>query len=818
MENKPLIITEKPSAARAIAEALGGFGRAQNYLESNQYYLSWAVGHLVEMAQPEDYDPRWKRWSLDTLPIVPSHFRLKVAARTRGQFQVLARLAQRASYLINACDAGREGELIFREIVAVADVHVPVKRLWVSSLTREAIRRGFAEIKPAAEYDRLYQSALCRSRGDWLVGLNATRAFTTRFGELLSVGRVQTPTLALMVRREQEIRNFRSEPYWEVLAQFGSAVGTTYRGKWFSPESDRLPSGELALAVAERVRAAGRGHVETVTHKEVAERPPQLFDLTSLQREANRRFGLTAAATLKAAQSLYEAKVITYPRTDSRYLTRDLAARVERPLNALAEVATYAPLMDGVEVRRIWSGRVVNDARVTDHHAIIPTGESVPALDGAAARIFDLVARRFLANFYPDARFEDTEVITAVAADRFRSRGRVTRDQGWQAVERPPAPTRTKRGGGEGEGTDEAPPEPLPALHAGVDVAVGQVQVEKKETQPPRRYTEGTLLAAMEHAGRAIEDDALKEAMKGRGLGTPATRAAIIERLKQVGYIDRQGKLLLPTDKGERLVGLAEAAGAQVLLSAELTGEWEKHIADIQAGAYDPDRLLREMQGLAVQVVEQVRRSNATARPQAAAEGEETGPRTRAQRGRSRGAAATAIVQGHALPAGPLPEPVGLSAGVCPRCRGRVEKQIRDWRCTGSGCQLRIPGWLCGKAIGLDLAGVLLREGRTPVVHDFVSPRTGKKFDAYLVLQEWDVGFEFPASRRGRRGAPRRKADAADTADAAGEPAAAGQATRRSTRAPRAAADTPAPPATPARPRSSGKTRRRAPGAAEAED
>lgn len=738
MDKKALIIAEKPSAARAIAEALGGFARRQNYLESREYYLSWAMGHLVELADPEEYDPKWKRWSLATLPILPASWRLRVAAATRAQFEVLGRLAGRASRLINACDAGREGELIFRYIAEVLGVALPVQRLWVSSLTREAIRQGFARLLPGSEYDRLYQSALCRARGDWLVGMNATRAFTTRFGELLSVGRVQTPTLALLVRREEEIRQFRPEPYWQVLADFRTAGGAGYRGQWWDPDAgtDRLTTAAAAAAVAERVRAAGAGTVAAVQETDVTEKPPQLFDLTALQREANRRFGLTAAATLKAAQELYEAKLITYPRTDSRYLPRDVAAAVGRPLGALAAAPAYAPLMDRVDPQRIWNGRVVNDARVTDHHAIIPTGEAVPTLAGTGAKIFDLVARRFLANLYPDARFQDTEVITAVGADSFHSRGRVTLDPGWQAVERPAPPA-----GAEAAEAAAA----LPPLRPGEAVQVQEVAVERKQTQPPRRYTEAALLGAMEHAGREVEDEALKEAMRGRGLGTPATRAAIIERLKKVGYIETRGKLLLPTPKGERLVSLVARVGAGVLLSAELTGEWEKRIADIQAGTGDPAALLAGIRELTVQVVEQVRNAPEGAGPDPAAAPAAAGspasgpPAASAPAGAAAGGARA-----------------GVPAGTCPRCGAPVLRRSRDWRCTGAGCTLRIPGYLCGRSIGPDLAGLLLREGRTGLVADFVSPRTGKAFAAYLVLRDTDVGFEFPADRKGRRGAPRR--------------------------------------------------------------
>ncbi|MCG0237819.1 MAG: DNA topoisomerase 3 [Firmicutes bacterium] len=768
-KRKPLIIAEKPSAARAIAEALGGFRRKANYMESDEYLLSWAFGHLVDLWEPEDYNPEWRRWSLDSLPILPEEFRLKVIARTAAQFRVLERLVRRASSLINACDAGREGELIFRFIVQALGVDLPVQRLWVSSLTPEAIRAGFRDLRPGSEYDRLYQSALCRAQGDWLIGMNGTRAFSAAFGELLSVGRVQTPTLAMVVRREQEIRNFRPEPYWQVVAEFVTPEGHRYKGIWQGPEGDRLWEEAAAAAIRDRVAAAGAARVEAVETQEVAEKPPQLYDLTSLQREANRRFGLTAAATLKAAQTLYERKLITYPRTDSRYLTRDVARQVHRPLQALSRLPAYAALVEAADPARIWTGRVVNEARVTDHHAILPTGEPIPELTGVEQKIFDLIARRFLAQFFPEARFRDLEIWTRAGdEDRFRSRGRVLVDPGWQAADPPPRRRKSSgsaRAEAEAGEAEEAGPElegPLPDLTPDEPVTVAKVEALRKETQPPRRYTEASLLAAMEAAGQEIEDEELREAMKGRGLGTPATRAAIIERLKEVGYLQVRGKTLYPTPKAERLVSLVEAVGAKVLLSPELTGEWEKRIADIQAGTYDPDRLRQEMKALAIEVVEQVRYAALTGvgqqgtGPGAAAPTEAGGA---AASGADGAAAAARAEVAAAAPAGePAGSrwPEGLRAGTCPRCGSPVVWQGREWRCQGEGCTLRIPGELCRRPITPEEAGVILREGRSGLLEGFVS-RHGRPFSAYLVLGPDGVSFEFPAAPAGRRGRTRKQ-------------------------------------------------------------
>lgn len=767
MAKKVLIIAEKPSAARAIADALGGFSRREGYLESEQYYLSWAIGHLVELKSPEEYDAKWKRWSLEHLPMLPSFFDLKVTTKTRSQFEVLSRLIRSASALINACDAAREGELIFRYICQMARATQPARRLWVSSLTREAIRKAFADLRPEADYERLYQSARCRAQGDWLVGMNATRAFTVKWGELLSVGRVQTPTLALLVRREREITAFQPEEYWEVFADFATPDGRKYRGKWFGPGGDRLKQAAEAEAIAARVKARP-GIIESAEETPASERPPQLYDLTALQREANKRFGLTAAATLKAAQSLYEAKLITYPRTDSRYLNRDLVKTLPAVLKAAGGQPEFRSLVAGARVDLVHPGnrRVVDDSKVSDHHAVIPTTEAPGTLSAVEAKIYNLVMRRFLAQFYPEARYLDTEVITRVdpVPDRFRSRGRRVLDEGWRVVEPPPAPARGK-GAAKGEAPEEEPRQALPVLKAEEMVAVKAAEAEKKQTQPPRRYTEAALLGAMETAGRDMDDDALKEAMKGHGLGTPATRAAIIERLKDVGYIAAEKKSLVPMEKGHRLVELAERAGAQVLLSAELTGGWEKRIADIQSGEAQAERFMAEIQGLAVQIVDLVKRteggaqagsrSAARADGSAAAGGSQAAVSSKARGSRGRAANADETSDPGALPA---------FAGKCPRCGRAVVKTSRDWTCANSDCTLRIPTWLCGKVVDAAMAGGLLEKGRTKLIEGFKSPRTGKTFSAYLVLKEGQVGFEFPPDRPAKKASGYRRNAAGGTA------------------------------------------------------
>ena len=745
-ERKPLIIAEKPSAARAIAEALGGFSRREGYLESPEYTLSWAIGHLVELMSPEEYDARWKRWSLESLPIMPDYFGLKVVSKTKSQFDVLRRLAAQAPALINACDAAREGELIFRYICQAGGLKQPVRRLWVSSLTRESIRRGFASLRPDSEYDRLYRSALCRAQGDWLMGMNATRAFTVKWGELFSVGRVQTPTLALLVRREREIKSFVAEQYWEVLADFATPDGRRYRGKWVGKENEsRLKKADEAEAIAARVKGQP-GQVESVEEKPVSERPPLLYDLTTLQRDANRRFGLTAAGTLKAAQSLYEAKLITYPRTDSRYLNRDLVKGLPSVVRVLEEVAEFRQAAAGADLSLVHPGnrRVVDDTKVTDHHAIIPTTENPSGLSGVEAKVYGLIARRFLAQFYPDARFMETEVFTTAGSvpDRFRSKGRRMLEAGWRAVE--PEPPAKK-------GEEEEVPA-LPSLTAGEPVKARSAEAVKKETQPPKRFSEASLLGAMETAGKGMEDEALREAMKGRGLGTPATRASIIERLKDVGYITLEKKTLMPTTKGHRLVDLAEAAGATLLLSAELTGEWEKRIADIQGGAYDPDRFMAEIREQAKQVVALTRQAGGAP----AGDGSAAAPPTAgAGRGRRRSTEPAASTDGP------------LSAGKCPQCSRAVIRGSKDWVCVNADCVVRIPTWLCSKVIDQPLASALLTTGRTKLITGFKSPRTGTTFSAFLRLVGGKVEFEFPPDKPKKASGYRRSGERGNTGESA---------------------------------------------------
>ncbi|HZB35205.1 MAG TPA: DNA topoisomerase 3, partial [Gaiellaceae bacterium] len=600
---KTLIIAEKPSVARDIVGALpGSFDEHKNFYESDDYVVTFAVGHLLELSDPEDYDPAWKSWKLDNLPIIPDEFKVRPRdKKSATQLNLIHKLLKRKDVdrVVNACDAGREGELIFTHIYETSETGKPVDRLWINSMTKAAIRDGFEKLRPADQLEPLRDAARSRSEADWLVGMNATRAATTRRGwgaGVVSLGRVQTPTLAMMVKREREIQAFTPEPYWLVHATFDPR----YNGLWFEGDETRLKDGQRADEIVEKVTGK-TGRVESVERKEQSERAPLLYDLTALQRDANRRFGFSARRTLSAAQSLYEGKkAITYPRTNSRWLSGDLVAQLKPTAETLVPIPDYergARFVLGLD--QLPLARVVNDAKVDDHHAIIPTdiAHDVSAFTPDERRIFDLVARRFLAVFHPPARYARTTVITEVEGERFRTRGKVTLEAGWRGVYGVEVADPAKQDeDAEGEGE-------LPELKQGQEVRCAQAEAEAKETKPPPRYTEATLLSSMETAGKLVDDEELREAMKERGLGTPATRAEIIETLIRREYIERAGKDLQPTPKGMSVVTMLEE---HPITSAELTGDWEKQLSDIEHGNGDRSAFMDGIAGFAKTTVEQI--------------------------------------------------------------------------------------------------------------------------------------------------------------------------------------------------------------------
>src|SRR5262245_50244859 len=540
---KTLIIAEKPSVGRDLSRALpGAFAKHEGYLESDSHIVTWAVGHLVQLAEPDEYDAKYKKWRMADLPIVPDQFRLVVRdERSRKQMTVITRLLKRddVDLVINACDAGREGELIFAWTFEKAGAKKPVQRLWLSSMTAKAIKEAFAALRPASEFDLLEQAARSRSEADWIVGMNATRAATIRlrssFDGAVSLGRVQTPTRAIIARREEEIRAFVPEPYWLVDATFETVDDPrSYVGRYHAGSQPRLKTAKEAAAIVDAVRG-GAGTITKLEKTTRREKAPLLYDLTSLQREANTRYGFSARRTLAAAQRLYEEhKVLTYPRTNSRFLPSDMIGEI-RPIAGVVgtfpEYANAAAYVRGLDVLPL--GRVINDAKVTDHHAIIPTNSDhkIDKLSDDDRRVYDMVVRRFLAVFHPEAVFENTRLETTVLEHVFRTTGRVLMEAGWRGV----YGQIEESSADDDEGSDQT----LPRLSQGEAVAVLEVGSEEKVTQPPRRYSDASLLAAMETAGRLVDDDEMREAMKDSGIGTPATRAAIIERLIDVGYVER---------------------------------------------------------------------------------------------------------------------------------------------------------------------------------------------------------------------------------------------------------------------------------------
>lgn len=608
---RTVVVAEKPSVGRDIARVLKCTQRGQGCLMNQEWVVTWAVGHLVTLVEPDELDEKYKRWHFDTLPILPEDIPLKVIHSSRDQFKVVRDLINAADTdkVICATDAGREGELIFRYIYHKANCRKPFDRLWISSMTDEAIKDGFDKIQPGTRYDGLYRSAQCRSQADWLVGMNASRAFTLKYDTLLSVGRVQTPTLAILVKRRKEIEDFKPEEYATVTADFGD-----YKGMWFDEQLDpdtHIPK----IATAKAIAAEVKGRTGTVKSAETTRKrdlPPQLYDLTSLQRDANRLLGFTADKTLKTAQSLYETrKAITYPRTDSRYLPPDMVPRVVQTMKMLP--AAYQPLVPGALPggRLPVSKRTVDETKVTDHHAIIPTAQRVnpDSFSEDERQLYDMVARRMLAAFYPPCEYDATKVITQVdGSDKphlFRTNGRVVIQNGWRDIDPlanpPKAKSRSKKPSAE---EDEVA---LPPLNPGDTRVVKSADVKEDKTKPPAQHNDASLLSAMEHAGRDLDDEELARQMKGSGIGTPATRANIIERLIQVGYAVRKGKNILATDKGVQLIAIMP----QEIASPEMTGRWELALDQITDGKQDAERFMDSIRKFSTFLVNYARNNRA---------------------------------------------------------------------------------------------------------------------------------------------------------------------------------------------------------------
>lgn len=579
-------IAEKPSVAREIAEVLGATHKMNGYIEGNGYQVTWTFGHLCTLKEPHDYAPEWKRWALSSLPMIPPRFGIKLISNPtyEQQFKVIEELMQHAEAIINCGDAGQEGELIQRWVMQKAGAKCPVYRLWISSLTEEAIREGFNQLKEQSEFNRLYEAGLSRAIGDWLLGMNATRLYTLRYGQnrqVLSIGRVQTPTLALIVNRQAEIDNFKPEPYWELK--------TIYRNVTFSATKGKFTKKEEGEAFLDTVRHADFV-VTDVSEKKGKEYAPRLFDLTSLQVECNKKFAFTADETLKLIQSLYEKKVTTYPRVDTTFLSDDIYPKVPATLNGLVDYTDLTAPLKGIKLPK--TKRVFDNSKVTDHHAIIPTGVVARNLTENERKVYDLVARRFIAAFYPDCEISTTTVLGKVDKVEFKVTGKQILKPGWRVVF-----------GAEPKDTDDSQPEEeggvLPEFIKGEN-GPHQPILKESWTNPPKPYTEATLLRAMETAGKLVDNDELRDALKENGIGRPSTRAAIIETLFKRNYIRKERKNLYPTATGKELIGTIHE---ELLKSAELTGLWEKKLRQIEKGTYEARTFLDELKQMVNQIV-----------------------------------------------------------------------------------------------------------------------------------------------------------------------------------------------------------------------
>ncbi|AOY92282.1 DNA topoisomerase III [Cupriavidus sp. USMAA2-4] len=819
--SKALIIAEKPSVAADIARALGGFTKHDEYFENDDFVLSSAVGHLVEIAAPDEYEVKRGKWSFANLPVIPPHFDLRPIAKTESRLKVLNRLIKRKDVtgLINACDAGREGELIFRLIAQQAKAKQPVRRLWLQSMTPQAIRDGFARLREDEEMLPLADAARCRSEADWLVGINGTRAMTAFNSKgggffLTTVGRVQTPTLSIVVEREEKIKHFVPRDYWEVRAEFIAAAGL-YEGRWYDPkfkkselDPEARESRLWSEAEAMSIVAACRGKPGTVSEesKPSTQQSPALFDLTTLQREANSRFGFSAKNTLGLAQALYEKhKVLTYPRTDARALPEDYLGTVKQTMDMLAESShNYLPHAKKI-LTNGWvkpNKRIFDNSKISDHFAIIPTLQAPKNLSEPEQKLYDLVVRRFLAVFFPAAEFQVTTRVTEVAGHHFKTEGKVLVNPGWLEIY-----------GREAQGKDDKDANLVPVAK-GEKVKTDKVEAVGLTTKPPARYNEATLLSAMEGAGKLVDDDALREAMAGKGLGTPATRAAIIEGLLTEKYLVREGRELIPTAKAFQLMTLLRGLGVEELTQAELTGEWEHKLAQIERGRLKRDEFMREIAQMTQQIVKRAKEYDSDTIPGDYATLDTPCPQCGGQvKENYRRFACTAcefsiskIPGGRQFEIeeveelllkkeiGPLQgfrskmgrpfaailklgkdddghykmefdfgqnddegdgEPVDFSGqqavGTCPKCGGAVFEHGMKYVCENTVASPKSCDFTTGKIIlqqeiSREQIGKLLTDGRTDLLTGFKSSRTGRNFKAFLVKQaDGKIGFEFEA-------------------------------------------------------------------------
>ena len=813
---KALIIAEKPSVANDIAKALGGFTKHEDYFENDEYVISSAVGHLLEIAAPEEFDVKRGKWSFANLPVVPPYFDLRPIVKTESRLKVLQRLIKRkdVTTLINACDAGREGELIFRLIAQHAKAPQSIRRLWLQSMTPAAIREGFASLRTDVEMQPLADAARCRSEADWLVGINGTRAmtaFNSKSGGffLTTVGRVQTPTLMIVVEREQKIRKFVSRDYWEVRAVFKAAAGD-YEAKWFNPsfkkddiDPERRENRLWQASEAQLIAQSCLNQLGTVTDeaKPSSQLSPMLFDLTSLQREANSRFGFSAKVTLSIAQELYERhKALTYPRTDSKHLPEDYQETIRTTIEALSQEEHVGSFAKEI-LKNKWikpNKRIFDNSKISDHFAIIPTPQPPQGLNEVQQKIYDLVLRRFLSVFYPAAEYLVTTRITKVQSHHFKTEGKILVKPGWLAIF------------GKDEQQESAN---LPLVQAGEKPPVSSVDPLALVTRPPARYSEATLLSAMEGAGKLIEDDELRDAMAQKGLGTPATRAAVIERLIAEKYLVREGRELIPTAKAFQLLTLLNGLGIPELTQPELTGEWEYKLLQMERGQLKRESFMTEISNITERIVKRAKEYEDDTVPgdyvtlktpcphcggvvsenyrrfaclscefsisktpggrQFELEEVELflrdrtiGPLQgfRSKMGRPF-AAILKIVVDNETKMEKLEFDFGQSAedaqgeevdfsqqtalGTCPKCQGRVFDHGMNYICENTPpkrCSFKSGKVVLRQEIKSEQIAKLLSTGRTDLLDAFISNRTNRRFKAYLtLLADGKIGFEFAA-------------------------------------------------------------------------
>lgn len=687
-----MCIAEKPSVAKEIAHILGARTRKNGYLEGNGYWVTWTFGHLCSLQEPNEYTEKWKAWNLGLLPMIPSKFRIKLIEDEgiKKQFAIIEELVSQAEMVINCGDAGQEGELIQRWVLTKAKCKVPVKRLWISSLTEEAIKEGFDHLMDSRDFDTLYAAGSARAIGDWLLGMNATRAYTLKYGNgknVLSIGRVQTPTLALIVERQKAIENFIPETYWEIK--------TDYRGGIFSCLRGRFNKKEEAEALLEKIRSVEL-EITGVERKKAMEHPPKLFDLTLLQVECNRKYALTAESTLKIIQSLYEKKLTTYPRVDTNFLPNDQYAKVPAILKGLKPYeALVKPILQGNKIRK--STKVFNDKKITDHHAIIPTGVFSYDLSPDEKRVYDLVARRFIAVFYPDCEIANTTVTAKIGEEGFKATGKQILEPAWRVV----FPTANNK---------QSEENVLPVYTQG-EHGPHTPGIQEKETQPPKYYTEADLLRAMETAGKQVEDEELRDLLKENGIGRPSTRAGIIETLQKRHYIRKEKKRLLATPTGIELI---ETLQNDLLKSAELTGQWEKKLRMIEQGTYDVQGFMEELKTMVNEIVHRVK--YAQAKTIASAEPDSAAP--------------SPLTPARDAQTDPAPEL------VCPKCKsGRILKGKTAWGCSlyKKSCDFLIPLEIEGKKITRKSLESLIKKGKTSVLSGF-RDQEGNRFSAKLKL------------------------------------------------------------------------------------